>query len=689
MRVKTVAVIMLVLIVLLGLVGVIPVVAQGPDYPVPEPLELGARVRKGRFDLSGAPMGPLGRRPEGEDYVPGNIIQWLALDDFLGIYYFKPYELMAVGTYGEVWVATDLSWPAGDPRDDPVILQEQIDYLLDEFDNNIYPTDTDFFGMPDAHDGTNSLFVDWGVVPPGYYDGDKVAILIDNVGDDNYYDPSYPFYIAGFYSPDYEAYFDRNVFTIDAFDWANRIGPDDSPWRGPDPDRWRPYLYEGVFAHEFQHLIHDDNDQDEETWLNEGMSMFAEWLCGYAVGEDQFEFFIDHAENSLVWWGDQEEGDPEILADYGIVYLWTLYLYEHFGGGPFIQALATSEANGIASVNEALAGFGYPATFADVFHDFRIACLIDSPKAFKLPFFPWSQYMMGRGRNWVHPYEFKNADVHVNIETEEAWSTPGAPPWGTDYIEITDPSYFKMIKFDGDDEAIFGTAWTSNGEVLWSGTGNLLDSWAIFEAPGGGVLEFDTMWDLEEFWDFGFVQVSTDGGMTWTSLEDGQGRSTSDHDPHAHPKVVENVPGLTGQEVNLVTLTYDLSAYAGQDILIGFRMVTDWATYYGGWWIDNVYVDSTMISDGSSVAPFKDITEIVPIDLDFSVTLVGMYKRHGKTRYIVRDMYLDDLTEQGAGFLLGIVRAGGHAVLLTSLEVPEEHAYFYGPYDYDIEYPWE
>jgi hypothetical protein len=298
--------------------------------------------------------------------------------------------------------------------------------------------------------------------------------------------------------------------------------------------------------------------------------------------------------------------------------------------------------------------------------------------------------------DWVHPYEFENADVQVNVDTFEAWGEPGAPPWGTDYIMITDESFFKMIKFNGDDETVFSTPWTvvedpldPTNEVLWSGTGDLLDNWAIFEATGGGVLEFDTLWDIEDYWDFGFVQVSTDGGMTWTSLADNEGYSTDIYDPNAHPTVVANLPGLTTFVTETVSLSYDLTAYAGQDILIGFRFVTDWATHYGGWWIDNVSVGGTPISDGSSTDPFMDITELFPIELDFAVTLVGIYERHGKTHYIVRDMYIDDLTEEGAGFLAGIVRLGGYAVLMVSLEVPEEDAYFYGPYEYNIEYPWE
>ncbi|MCR4408159.1 MAG: immune inhibitor A [Anaerolineae bacterium] len=687
MRTRKVLAIGMVIVLLMSLIGAMPVSAQGPV--VPEPIDLGAKIRKGNFNLEEAPAMPeMGRRAEGMEYVPGDVIYWLALNDYTGRYYFKTYELKAVGTYGEIWVATDLAWPAGDPRPAPVITQEQIDYLLNEFDTNIYPKDTEFFGTPAERNGANSLLVAWGYFPEGYYDGDKVAILVDNIRDDQYYDPTYPFYIAGFFSPSYNYYFDRNIITIDAYDWANRVGPDDSPWRGDDPSRWRPYLYEGVFTHEFQHLIHNDNDGDEESWLNEGMSDFAEWLCGYGHPESHVDYFLNHAENSLVMWGDQEGSSTnvsEILSDYGLAYLWTLYLYEHFGGGPFIQALAKSETNGIASVNETLAAFGYPATFADVFNDFRIALLIDSPKAFKLPFFPWA--MFGRGGDWVHPYVFKNIDLHVNVDTPEAYCEPGAPPWGTDFLKITDNSILKMIKFNGADEAVFDTAWTSDGQVLWGGEGDLKDNWAIFEATGGGTLTFDTSYEIEELWDFGFVQVSTDGGATWTSLANEY--TTSEHDPDAHPKVVANLPGLTGSSDGWVTMSFDLSAYAGQNILIAFRYVTDWATTEAGWYIDNVYVNGNLISDGSSVAPFKDITYYQPIELDFKVTLVGMYERYGKTNYIVRDMYLDDLKEEGAGFLAGIVRLGGYAVLLVSLEVPEENAYFYGPYEYKIVYPWE
>ena len=60
---------------------------------------------------------------------------------------------------------------------------------------------------------------------------------------------------------------------------------------------------------------------------------------------------------------------------------------------------------------------------------------------------------------------------------------------------------------------MFPTRWPVDNGMLWSGNGDVLDNWAIFETAGGGTLQFDTIWDLEDFWDFGFEQVSTVVGI--------------------------------------------------------------------------------------------------------------------------------------------------------------------------------
>lgn len=584
---------------------------------------------------------------------------WLSLDNYTGYYFFTLFYEVSETTGSELWVQTDLSWPIGDPRPTPVITCEQADYLLAEFDGNMYPTETDFFGTPDFHDGSLSLLEAWGYVEPGYYSDEsgRQVVLVSNIRDDSYYDPTYPNYIAGFYSPTFEAYFDRNIMSIDAYDWENRVGPDGT----------RPYLYEGVFAHEYQHLLHDDYDSDEESWINEGLSMFAEFLTQYIVGNDAYSTFEALPENSLVAWGDQ--GGREIVADYGMVFLYHMYLYEKFGQA-FIQYEFLNPANGISAITSTLDAFNIQKDFGDIYHDFAAAVLIDSKHA-------------------NYRYGFELLDVGVDIGTPavpnpDAYDTPGAPPWGTDFIWITgDPKDLAKFTFNGVDYATFPTAWTSDGDVLWSGTGDLLDNWAIFETAGGGVLSIDTMWDLEDNWDFGFVQVSTDGGYTWTSLADNEGYSTYDYDPNAHPKIIANVPGLTGYVTDWVTLSYDLSAYEGQNILVAFRLVTDWATHYNGWWIDAVYKDGAEIFDGSDASVFKDITEVLPINNDFTVSFVGIKEKSNGNQFKVHTMKLDEVSEEGLMELAKVLNWSDKAAMLVTYDA-QEGFNEYAQYSYEL-----
>ncbi len=104
-------------------------------------------------------------------------------------------------------------------------------------------------------------------------------------------------------------------------------------------------LYEGTFAHEYQHLLEYYASPDEVNWVNEGLSDWAQTLVGYvdpSLDPEDPEadghiatwlgFSDDPAfggpEQSLTRWEDQ--GAPEILADYGIAYSFQEYLLEPF-----------------------------------------------------------------------------------------------------------------------------------------------------------------------------------------------------------------------------------------------------------------------------------------------------------------------------------------------------------------------
>jgi len=82
-----------------------------------------------------------------------------------------------------------------------------------------------------------------------YYrsDGDDIVVLVDNVRDDNFKDRNNSkgfSYIAGFFFSGLNGFFNRNIMTIDAFDWLHRTGanPPNEPVPGencasapPDP----------------------------------------------------------------------------------------------------------------------------------------------------------------------------------------------------------------------------------------------------------------------------------------------------------------------------------------------------------------------------------------------------------------------------------------------------------------------
>jgi bacillopeptidase F (M6 metalloprotease family) len=122
-------------------------------------------------------------------------------------------------------------------------------------------------------------------------------------------------------------------------------------------------------------------------------------------------------------------------------------------------------------------------------------------------------------------------------------------------------------------------------------------------ASGDRTLVFDTKYNIELDWDFGIVQISTDGGLRWTSIDNAT--TTTVHNGGALGSIVSQLPGFSGVG-DWSTQTFDLSAYAGQTVLLRFRMMTD--TFQlgnnadesgAGWWIDDVRVGGTLVSDGT------------------------------------------------------------------------------------------
>ncbi|WP_434400039.1 immune inhibitor A [Planococcus sp. 11815] len=567
---------------------------------------------------------------------------------------FKDFTLRSVGDNVEIWVANDLAYGPNNPKPADIVTQAQVDKLKDEFDSNIYPVATDFFGTPDSLDGSNSPLPGMVGLPEGYYEGsDKVIMLVDNVQDEGWNNPSYPFFVAGFFWQTLENYTDRNIITIDTNSWETRLES----------------TFFGTTIHELQHLIQADNDGAEETWLNEGMSTFSEFLGGYGHGEGSINFYLDHPENSLVNWDEHGTAatGPETIADYGQVYLFTLYMYDKFGQ-EFIRELATDGATqGMASVDKVLEDYGTNKTFTELYQDFMTALTLDDSS--------------------ISPdYNFDSIDLRelpvgdgvrgktVDFEKAKTFEKEGVPAWGGDFKEFDLDRTVRGMKFDGVDflplqwETVANPLDASE-QVLHANNGDEADQALIFGATvpaENPTLSFEHYYNIEEQWDFATVQVSTDNGETWKSL--GNENTRDDVVEEGYPTIKENLPGFTGEKTNWSTETFDLAEYAGQDVLVSFRNLTDWGSNEAGWFVKNIELGS-FTADGTSTEPFQSLGQLKGEYVDFTTTFIQT-KKNGKQRVFNVDPY--NVTEKEALDLQQVLREGNLKMITSYAAAPDQ-----------------
>lgn len=586
----------------------------------------------------------------------------------------SPYmTLRAVSGNAEVWVADDLNFFIGDPRNNSynlTITDGMCNHLADEFNDVIYPADTENFGTPLDRDGSAAegwLGFDWAYSPDT---PQRTIIKVLNIVDDNFFDYTYPYFVIGFFSSTYDSpgYYDRNMIHIDAWQWWRRIGDAGDSWLPDHPEAVVPenhaHDYESTIAHEYQHLIHSDFNPGDAIFMNEGCSMFAEQVCGYGISDGYFNSYFATPDNSLTEWGDQ--GDINILADYGVAALWTVYLSDHYGGAPLIRDFVQAGIPGIDGINAVLATYGYKKDFYDIYHDWRLANLIrlDFPGCRKYNY----ESIDIASMDPIRMYEVSGLPVPETTGTSfgSTITTLGYDtgvsmlgPFGSDYIEFSNWRKPGRLYFDGDDTALIpldnNERWTWDGMEWYSGDSDLTNSLIATQIPvGSSTLEVVTQWDIEPFWDFGFIQVSNTGAWDdWVSPEI-IGYTTYEHDPGAHPDVIANLPGLTVSSGGDVTLTLDISGYT----YVGFRYVTDWNTVEEGWYLRDVFVDGVNIEENLApvYTPYPEV--------DYMVTYVQAIETHHHTIYIPFDMRLDDANQ---GQILGVAKKISFVLVISPM----------------------
>ena len=597
-----------------------------------------------------------------DEFKVGTVRKWPALDDAGDFVYTKQYVLRGVGDNVEVWVAKDLAFPAGDCRNEVgggegiVVTDAQVASFVHEFDTNIYPVESTAFSVPPARDGKSTklsnLYANYYHLPSRSFqgEGDRIVTLVDNVRDRNYYEPTAAdgkTYIAGFFYSLFNEYTNRNVMTLDAWDWTHRTGNGgtdnsadadyaacsaaiDRPFGNP-----RPHTYEGTFAHEYQHLLEYYESPGEVNFINEGLSDWAQTLVGYVdpsldpqdpAADGHLKTWLGFAddpafggpEQSLTRWQDQ--GAPEILADYGIAYAFMEYLHSHFGDG-FMTALHRENKNGFAGLQAVMTQFNVPGTPLDLVHDFLASMAVD-------------QQIENGIKTLVHGDATKlntaTMSARINWATPQAYGSPGAPTNGADFVAV--PGGDGQYTFDGAESyPAQPMQWTKAADGrLYSGTGNNLDraiARKISVPAGNPTVTVDLEYQTEATWDFAFVQVYDPTAKKWVSLSNGN--TTSNADPQAAAAVRANLPGFTGSSGGVTSQSFDLSKYAGQDVLIAVRYISDGAVNEPGVWLSGLSVGGTPVADATDLSTWTSLTGAVPVPVEsWTLQLVGWDSSH-------------------------------------------------------------
>ena len=174
------------------------------------------------------------------------------------------------------------------------------------------------------------------------------------------------------------------------------------------------------------------------------------------------------------------------------------------------------------------------------------------------------------------------------------------------------------------------------GVGWWSDSGDMMDNqvyrdFDLTGAKGQVIFSFDASWNIEEDWDYGLIQFSTDGGATWEWPQDMDGVLV-DQDPNDVEVVAPGERwGLTGEGEG--TLRWDISSYKGETVTVMIRYLTDPAVSNPGYFVDNL-----ILVDGSGALYENDLEE------DFSdwtnegwvvVPFTSVYERYYLMEYRV------------------------------------------------------
>jgi immune inhibitor A len=356
--------------------------------------------------------------------------------------------------------------------------------------------------------------------------------------------------------------------------------------------------YVGVVAHELQHLVHHNANPYADAWINEGLSELANESVS---GNGSYLRFYQNAPGTQL---NDWSATGSNAAHYGASHSFLRYLLRHYGGIERARDLAAQAGSGLNAVQRYLRAGNFGVGFEDVFLDWLVAGYLDLP---------------GDGR-----FSNPGADAKVRAVTRLADPQDGGGSvhqFGADYFEIDPRGKDVAFRLRGSPTVnLIPNQPVSGVGQWWSNRGDSLDSTLTREldlrAVPRATLRFKAWYNIERGYDYAYVNVSVDGGVTWTVV---RGRYATEFDPLGYAYG----PGYTGISGDgavpaWVEEQIDLTPFTGHVVLLRFEYVTDEAASADGLAIDDIRVPEIGFSDdaeqdtGWQASGFRRISGPVP-----------------------------------------------------------------------------
>jgi len=423
--------------------------------------------------------------------------------------------------------------------------QSDLDRLASTFDQEIIPTNREFFGQ------------EWN---PGV-DGDSRFYVLYAGGLGNS--------LAGYFSSADELHPDAHPFS-NAHEMF-LLSSDNVPLNDS-------YIY-GTMAHEFQHMIHWYQDKNEESWVNEGFSMLAEHVNGYDTGGFDWEYMRNTDMQLNDWGGDVGQNGPH----YGASFLFMVYFLDRFGEDA-TKAFVSHDENGFASLDAVFAELniqnpttGKLYTGNEFFADWVVANMLQDT-GIENQRYDYISYS---------PYSIDNTKTYYECPTT---ITGDVFQYGVDYLSLACPGSY-TVEFAGSEVvSLLPFNHPSSGEnFFWSNLGDesnmrLTREFDLSQVSGLVELRFNTWYDLEEDYDYAYISASVDG-TNWDILD-------SQNCTSLNPSGNSYGCGWNGQSDGWIDEAVDLSQYAGEKVTVRIDYVTDAAVNGKGMAIDDLRLDA-------------------------------------------------------------------------------------------------